>query len=244
MSRLTSLVYDYAQSWPDKQYEHISPSSLGGCMRSHFYKLKGIKPTTPPNPGALLNFELGRLWETPIENAFRLAGLPFISQLKLVDEEFGVGGTLDIALFDVETEQWELISIKTESIKATNYRKREGKSFFAANPRYAIQEATYKYLMEANGFKVKNSARYILITKDNALLDEPVLVFSDKLMEKTLTRIARLRTALDSSEVPDCECDGWEVNYCQFGDPDSIEKNKTGKSVPTKCCSLELYDNN
>lgn len=233
------IVYDYARSWPQKEYDYISPSSLGGCMRSHFYKLQGIESTTPPNPGALLNFELGRLWEAPIENALKWAGIPFMSQTRIIDEEWGVGGTIDVALLD--GDELELVSIKTEGSKASWYRKKEGISFLNSHPEYTIQEATYKLLLERKGFKVKDTARYVLILKDNGLLDEPILQFTPELMEKTEGLIMELRGYLDNNELPPCTCEGWKVNYCNYGDPDSIEKNKTGKMVPTKCCSKELY---
>lgn len=241
MSKFINLVYDYAQSWPQKHYEYISPSSLGGCMRSHFFKLKGVEMTTPPNPGALLNFELGRLWEQPIEKALQHAGVPFVSQLKLVDEEYGVGGTLDLAVFDRETEEWELVSIKTEGAMKAKYRAREKKNFFESNPEYAVQEEVYRWLMERNGFKVKDTASYIVITKDNGFLDEPVLAFSPQLKKATFQRIKKLRQYLDEDELPPCSCEGWKVNYCNYGDPDTIEVNKTGKSVPMECCNEELY---
>lgn len=237
---IKEVVYDWAGRWPQRQYELISPSSLGGCMRAHWYKIKGIAMTTPPNPGAQLNFELGRLWEEPVEKALQDAGIPFISQLKLKDDKLGVGGTLDIALFDTDDNAWELVSIKTEGLMKAKYREREGRNFFQANPEYATQEAVYKYLMEANGFKVKDTARYLVITKDNGYLDEPVMKFTPQLETATLSRIKKLRKHLDEDTLPDCECEGWKVNYCNYGDPDSVEKNKTGKMVPTKCCSEEL----
>lgn len=211
-------------------------------MRSHWFKLKGVPATSPPGPGALLNFELGRMWEEPVEKALRHAGVPFMSQLKLVDEELGVGGTIDIAVLD--GDEWELVSIKTEGIGKERYRRREGKNFYQANPEYAIQEACYKHLMEVNGYKVKDTARYLVITKDNGKLDEPIMKFSDKLMEKTLERIKTLRLALDSDTMPPCECEGWKIGYCQYGDLDSQETNSTGKLVSTKCCMEGLYENN
>lgn len=239
---IAPLVYDYAKSWPQKKYQYISPSSLGGCPRAHFYKLRGVENTTPPGPGALLNFELGRMWEEPVEKALKLAGVPFMSQLTLVDKEYGVGGTLDIAVFDTEDGAWELVSIKTEGKDKAKYRKREGKNFFQSNPEYAIQEGTYKWLMERNGFKVKDTARYLVITKDNGMLDEPIMQFNDKLMAKVEERIGALRGYLDSGNIPPCECEGWKIGYCQYGDPDSQETNSTGKLVNTKCCMEELYD--
>ena len=237
---IPSIVYEWAKSWPRKQYNYISPSSLGRCMRAHYFSIKGVEQTTPPNPGALLNFELGRLWEQPVEKALQSAGIPFISQLKLTDDEYGVSGTLDLAIFDPEDDHWELVSIKTEGAMKAKYRARQGQSFFQANPEYAIQEACYKWLMERNGFKVKDTAKYLVITKDNGLLDEPVLAFSPKLEAATLQRIKKLRKHLGDDTLPDCTCEGWLVNYCNWGDPDSIEENKTGKMVPTACCSEEL----
>lgn len=240
LMQIPNIMYDYAKSWPAKEYRHLSPSSLGGCMRSHFYKLKGVPMTTPPNPGALLNFELGRQWEIPVAKALRSAGVPFIEQLYLKSEALNMAGTLDVALFDVEEDEWELCSIKTESVFSSQYRKREGKSFFESNPDYAVQEAAYKLLMEDQGFKVKDKARYLVITKDNGFLDEPLIIFSEKLMTYTQQRIAKLNKYLEDDELPPCECEGWKIQYCNYGEPTTLTKNKKGKTVNSECCDDKL----
>lgn len=237
---ITGLMYDWANTWPVKEYKYISPSSLGGCMRAHYFKLMGVAATTPPGPGALLNFELGRMWESPVEKALQAAGVPFISQLRLEDKELGVGGTLDVALFDHDDGSWELVSIKTEGKDKSRYRARQKQTFFQANPEYGVQEACYRHLMEVNGFKVKNKARYLVITKDNGFLDEPELEFSPELIEVTMNRIKRLRKYLDDKELPPCECEGWKIGYCNFGNPETQQNNTTGKLVNTSCCDVNL----
>lgn len=235
---ITKSMYDYATSWPEKKYKTISPSSLGGCMRAHYYKLKGIGFTTPPNPGALLNFELGRMWEAQVRSGLRHAGVPFIEQFYLYDEKLNTGGTLDFAIYYPETNDWEIVDSKTESVYASGYRKRSKESFVNSHKEYAMQLDTYALLLERKGFKVRNKARFVLITKDNGFLDEPVVVLSDQLRKVTLNRIKLLNKCLKSGEVPPCECEGWKQGYCNFGNPATQEPNSKKKLVNTECCGL------
>lgn len=239
MAQIVPLIYDWIKSQPNKHYTHISPSSLGYCHRAHFYKIMGIEPTTPPNPGALLNFELGRLWETPIEKALSSHGVPFISQFRIEDDELGVAGSPDVVL--VHPDGLQLVSIKTEGKDKDKWRKIKNESFFESNPEYQVQEMTYKILLERKGYKVYDTALYIVITKDNGLLSEPTLLFTDELAEYTMNRIHTLRKALNDGLPPACECEGWKTGFCNFGNPETRVKNKTGKLVNSECCSLGLW---
>lgn len=235
---IATAMYEKAKSWPDKQYKRISPSSLGGCMRAHYYKLTGVKSTTPPNPGALLNFELGRLWEEKVAEGLRHQSIPFIDQFYIEDEELNCGGTLDFALFDKESCDWEIVDSKTESVFSAQYRGYRNESFVSASKQYVIQLATYKLLMERNGFKVKDRGRFVVITKDNGLLDEPVAQLTKSLEREVLDRINRLNQHLKDGTVPECECEGWKVGYCSYGNPKSTKLNTKKKEVNSECCGL------
>ena len=235
-SSVAQAMYKYASSWPDKKYKQISPSSLGGCMRSHYYKLIGLPQTTPPNPGALLNFELGRLWEEKVTKGLRYMGVPFIDQFYVEDKELNCGGTLDFAVFEPETCEWTVVDSKTESVYSPMYRKRNGETFLSSNKQYVIQLATYKLLLERNGFKVSDKGRFVVITKDNGMIDEPIAHLDEKLEKVVLARIEKLNKCLEEGTVPACECEGWKVGYCNYGNPNTSTTNTKGKVVNTQCC--------
>lgn len=237
--KLNSVMYDYVRSLPPKVIDHISPSLLGGCMRRHYYEIKHIPHTTPPSPGALVNFQMGFLYEQLMEKALEDSGLDYKSQWHLEDEELNLSGTLDFALHDLETDEWEVVDTKTESILAAGYRKREKTTFLEGHDNYVIQLGTYIMMLRRKGFNCSRG-RFVTITKDNGMIEEHHLSYTPELEERIMARINKLNQHLKDGTVPDCECSGWEINYCAYGDVDSIKPNSKGKLVPTKCCSLEL----
>lgn len=233
------ILYRYAESRPDKVITRISPSMVGRCHRTHFYAIKGVPQTTPPGPGALLNFKVGFLWEEVVSEALRHAKMPFIEQLYIEDEELNMAGTAD---FLVQVNgRWEVWDSKTEGWKASTYRARVGKSFFNTHPEYVHQLNAYCILLRRKEFDVVQG-RFGVIVKDNGSISESITPFKDASLAKTQERIDEMRGYLERDELPECECEGWQVNYCSYGDPHSIEKNKTGKSVPTRCCSETLME--
>lgn len=239
MSDIPSLMYDWAKARPNKVITKISPSMVGRCHRAHYYAIGGVAQTTPPSPGAILNFQVGFLWEKIMAEALRAGGVPFMEQLYLEDEELGMAGTADFVPF--VNGQWEVWDSKTESASATKYRKREGKSFFNSHPEYVHQLNAYCLLLRKNGFDVKQG-RFGVITKDNGYIEESITPFAKTSLDKTEARIKEFKAYLDKDELPPCDCSGWKTNYCSYGDPESIETNSTGKQVPMKCCSEALNE--
>jgi len=239
--KIPELMYAYADSRPDKVIDYISPSQVGRCMRAHFFAIKHIKQTTPPSNAAMLNFQVGFLWEEVMAKALDQAGIPYLSQYYMLDEELGVAGTLDFAPFDPETGEWEVWDSKTESLLASKYRNKDGVTFFSKHPEYVHQLNTYAILMRRQGFNVVRG-RFGVIVKDNGLISENRTGLSDESLENTFERITQLQQYLNNDELPPCECEGWKVGYCGYGDPDTLIKNKTGKTVNSTCCGEELYE--
>ena len=238
MRTIPDIMYAWADNRPDKVITRISPSMIGRCMRTHFYAIHGVKPTTPPSPGAQLDFKVGFMWEEVMRDALRNASIPFLEQHHMIDEELNLEGTLDFAPYNQETSNWEIWDSKTEGAMAANYRKREGKSFFNAHPEYVHQLNAYCIMLERQGFEI-STGRFGIIVKDNGMVSEDITTFPEASLNDTLRRIQTLNQYLEDNELPPCECEGWQINYCSYGDPESIEKNKTGKMVPTKCCDID-----
>lgn len=236
---IAKAMYDYAERWPDKEIAHISPSMLGGCLRKHYYAILGIPKTTPPGPGAQLNFELGRMWESLMERSMQSSGIPFISQYKMYDEALNISGTLDFLIYSPKEKAWEIMDSKTESVYSPGYRKREGKSFLSANKDYVYQVNAYALMAIRQGFNVKKG-RFTVITKDNGWVEEYPLNITKTSLAMTARRIQRLNRHLIEKKLPPCECAGWKVGYCSYGDPHTQTKNAKGKLVNTTCCSASL----
>lgn len=231
------IMYAWAKARPDKVINRISPSMIGRCMRSHYFAIKHVPHTTPPGPGAQLNFKVGFLWEEVVAEALRLSSVPFLEQLHIVDEALNVEGTADFV--PRINGKWEVWDSKTEGLMAAQYRARQGTTFFNNHPEYVHQLNMYAILLRRQGFDIQRG-RFGVIVKDNGLVSENITNFPEESLQKTLERVTQLNGYLERHEVPPCECEGWQVNYCSWGDPTSIEKNKKGKAVPTRCCSENL----
>lgn len=236
---IARAMYDYAERWPDKEIKHISPSMLGGCLRKHYYAILGVPKSTPPGPGAQLNFELGRMWESLMEKSMQNASIPFISQYKMYDETLNTLGTLDFLIYYPKEKTWEVLDSKTESVYSPGYRRREGKTFLQSNRDYVYQVNTYALMAIRQGFDVRRG-RFAVITKDNGFVDEHPLSITKTSLNFTLRRIMRLNKYLIEKKLPPCECAGWKIQYCNYGNPHTQEKNSKGKLVNTTCCSATL----
>lgn len=236
---IPDIMYSWAEKRPDKVITRISPSMVGGCHRAHFLAIHGVKKTTPPNPGAILNFQVGFLWEKIVSEALKASDTPFLEQYHMVDETMNVEGTLDFAPYDSQTSSWEIWDSKTESILASKYRGSQ--TFFGSHPEYEHQLNTYQMLLTRQGFKVKRG-RFGIIVKDNGFISEDETTFPIDSLQATKQRIAKLNGYLTRNELPPCECEGWRVGYCNYGDPKTLVKNSKGKEVNSTCCAEELYD--
>lgn len=237
---IPQIMYDFVADKERKVINHISPSQVGRCMRAHFLHIRHIPTTTPPNPGALLNFQVGFLWEEVMRQALEGSKIPFLYQYKMFDAELDLEGTLDFAPYDPELNEWEVWDSKTESLLASQYRAKKEDSFFDNHPEYVHQLNAYAILMKRQGFNVVRG-RFGVIVKDNGLISENRTGFSEDSLISTYNRIIELKDYLDKDELPPCECEGWKVGYCDFGDVDSQEPNAKGKILNTKCCGEELY---
>jgi hypothetical protein len=208
-------------------------------MRTHYWAIKGLKQTTPPNPGAILNFQVGFMWEKVVSDALRENKQSFVEQLYMEDKELNMAGTMDFARID-ETGTWEVADSKTEGMNAASYRKREGKSFFNAHPEYQMQLWCYYTMLKRQGIKVSDQGKFIIIIKDNGLVKEEICYFTESLAEKCMNRINQLNEYLRTDTLPPCECEGWQIGYCGFGNPESLVKSKTGKMINSECCNLKF----
>ena len=232
---LPQVTYDYVKNLPPKVIDHISPSQLGKCMRVQWLSIKHYAQTTPPSPGALVNFQLGFLFEELFTKALKASEIEFQDQLAIYDEELNVAGTTDFVLRDVEKDEYEVIDTKTESMLASGYRKREHKTFLQAHPEYEVQLGTYMMLLKRQGKNVTRG-RFVVIIKDNGMMSEHFVILTPELETYIMGRINQMNHYLSTNTLPPCTCEGWEIGYCGYGNPKTRIENKSKKIVNSECC--------
>ena len=239
----TSLSWDtlklYMAQKPAKTYDSLSPSSLGGCMRAHYWKVKGVPATTPPNIGALVNFEVGHHWEAVLAKAYESQG-KLVKHFedgvdKLYDPETHLGGTPDLLI----KENDELIIVDSKTVNSGYFRYAKMKPFrdwVADNKGYIYQQVAYIYLARQAGYEVDKAILSFASKDDGYIGMEFMVQADDELIEKIKARALKLKGYLDRDELPPCECEGWKVGYCDYGNPDTQQPNKKKKIVNTECC--------
>lgn len=234
----STLLEEWVQNLPAKEYEHLSPSSLGGCPRVHYWKIKGRQPTTPPSPRALLNFQLGFLWEDIWQKALEWKGVNFKSQESFYDKDLNIGGTCDF-LIEVDDGKWEIWDSKTQASKWFWYIqsriKRGEYDEYKEEYQYILQQAAYIYLARKAGYDT--TAKLAYISKDDGFVGKITDVYLTPEIEHELKeRCNYMNLCLASNQLPECTCENWKIGYCNYGDVETREKNKTGKVVNTVCC--------
>jgi hypothetical protein len=253
MYEKTTLSWDtlkeYVQSKPDKEYSAISPSSLGGCMRSHYWKINGVKATTPPNIGALVNFEMGHVWEELLARAYEKQGLlvkwfrdgvdkPFF------DPETGLGGTPDLMVYNsTDFDAREMVIVDSKTVNSAYFKYAASKPFqqwVADNMDYVYQQVAYIDLANKNGYPQVNKAILSFASKDDSYIAlEFQITATPELINKVRDRARTLKGFLERKELPPCSCEGWKVGYCNYGNPFTQKENTKKKMVNTECCDEE-----
>lgn len=242
------VLRGYMASLPQKQFTGISPSSLGGCLRAHFYKLRGVSATTPPVYGALVNFEMGRLWEAFLARAYEQQGTlhkwfqdgveaPWsVPELNLV-------GTPDLIVKDA-SDELVIVDSKTMRSEWFQYTKKYKTfdDFVRDNYSYVMQQVCYILLARENGYPKMRKAVLSFASKDDGYVGQEIeITATTALVNEVRSRIAELNGYLERDEVPPCECEGWKIGYCDYGDPHTRTFNKKGKEINTSCCHQDLY---
>lgn len=236
---------------------------LGGCPRVMYYKLNGVQETTPPDTNAQLNFEVGNLWEAKVAEALDENGMLLywwnegqsdrmrvdetkwkakIRQDKWVDKNLFCAGTPDIVY--MQDNKVVLLDVKTMKADAAKYiAKQSDEEYFESHEGYYYQLGLYLIMMKRRfkaGLEEHDPAyaKLCIISKDNgAIIKEPCLFYTPKLEQDILARIKYMHKAL-GQDIPECTCEGWQVNYCNYGVVDSIRPNKSKKEVPHECCAI------
>jgi len=241
--QLTTVSWDvlkeYVTKQPNKAYDCISPSALGGCMRAHYWKIHGVPATTPPNPGALVNFLVGHHWESVLADAYEAKGMLVKhfkdGEDKLYDKDTHLGGTPDL-LVKIDNE---LVIVDSKTVGSAWFRYAKQQSldtWVKDNMGYVYQQAAYIYLARKAGYDV-NRAILSFASKDDGYIGREFSIEgSDDLIERVIGRAKTLKGYLDRNELPPCTCSGWKIGYCDYGNPKTQTQNYKKKVINSECC--------
>lgn len=229
----------YLLNKPPKIIDRISPSQLGKCHRAHYLKIMKYEPLVKPTSAALANFEVGFLWEKLIKDALDAQDIQYEFQTSFLVPELNMSGSTDFIIGD-KMEKAVIWDSKTMASKWFWYRegkrKRGQYDWWEENYSYIIQQGAYLLMAEKLGYKI-DKAVLGFISKDDGFVGEELEVrLTDKLRRELMERINELNDYLAAGELPPCTCEGWLVGYCDFGNPNTREPNRTKKMVNTECC--------
>lgn len=171
------------------------------------------------------------------------------------DAELHITGTPDIVT-KIE-DKIVLIDVKTASTTSSDYTISDIKSgkYWEKQVGYKLQLGCYFYLMKKRFKELREEiepdhAKLIIIDKNNgSIIAEPTLFYDEQLEVEVHNRIKALNQMFREDTPPMCDCASghkkyWGAAYCNYGVIESIERNKKGKFVPTKCCDIEYIKSN
>lgn len=245
MSQFKKVIQQYYIKQPERQYNDmmLSASMLGGCPRVSYAKLRGVKATTPPGPGALQNFEVGNVTEAVIARALDRTGLLLhwwtdsqrygatfqkidwdgnLRDDQWVDEELFVKGTPDIVAQSPDKKSVVLIDVKTSSTHSMRIitRKLKNGTFWSEENGYRWQLGLYLLMAKRRletgleQFEV-DYGKLIIIDKNNgSVIAEPTLFLDEALETEITNRLEYLKALMEGEEIPPCDCNvGWKKNF-------------------------------
>lgn len=85
---------DVNVSWPSESLAQLGPIAVGECQRSLFYKILGVKPTSPVSVSSMFNYQAGTIYENYHVERFKKAGVFQESQHKFEFEIPGISNKI------------------------------------------------------------------------------------------------------------------------------------------------------
>ena len=250
---ITELIHTAVRNAPRKPYKGLHASALGYCPRVHYYKIKGIQATTPPNLGALMNFKMGDVWEGTLlklidglddvkiikEDVKQQWHIPDLNLYGETDYPLEINGKKIIVDCKTVNSMW-FKYVEHEWNKAKELGISKNEFLLKRNPEYEIQQGAYLLMAKLLGKKYDH-ATLLFVNKDNSFIGWEVDIYLTKDLENDLMeKIGDMNFWLKNNELPPCTCEGWKIGYCDYGNPDTRELNSKKKEVNTECCDIKL----
>lgn len=253
---LTGLIDDWVASREDKEFKSWRASQLGQCPRKHFLLRKGVRHTNPPDERSQRVFAAGDTfhnfvqdialnslqYETTGNKVFEKGAV--LIEGELFDEELNLGGRYDLLI--PQKEKTILYDIKSVHSRAFWNMEREKRDVY---PHHKMQLAAYALMLKRAGTPV-DEMRMFYISKDDLCCKEVTVPLTPELEKDVYNELALLNKHWAENTLPDCTCEGWQIQYCPFADPTSMKsvekESKTGnkytKRELTRCCGKDLYE--
>lgn len=251
---INPIFKDWLMTRPDKTYELVSPSSIGKCARCMFYHLKGVKQTTPPGVGSLATFEVGRFTEQAFGKVFADTK-HLIHHFQDGDDDpknqpftyKHVKGTPDFLLL-IDGRVW-VADAKTQRSDSFGWTGPSPQELIDDKKEYWAQTLTYIWLLRNNAKRLKeqygltdeqiaNIGGIVFFqSKDDGIVKrEMILSPTDEQLKWVEDRSEFIWGFVERNELPPCECEGWLIGYCGFGNPHTQTTSSTKKIINSECC--------
>lgn len=239
------IIKSHIDAQPEKEYTSWRASSIGNCLRQHFYRRLGVKPTIQKTDGTLRKFKAGDLFHDfiqgiTIQEVEKQGGVA-VKEVELYDKELDLGGRYDLM---IELENRRVL----KDIKSQNSRmfhklryqvtKKLGKKFEESSteerqramqevvwekyPHWVMQIAAYMVLLKRAGTPVDEGV-IVRVSKDDLSLAEIHYPLTEELENRVLEELTILNKHWKAKTLPPCTCgkSDWGTMYCEYGDPKS-----------------------
>lgn len=206
---------DYGKYW--------SASSAGYCMRKNiFERLKVPHIETESDARKQRLFTAGHVFHDWIQDVTKQAGLSVASEVELQDEDLMIRGHFD-DLIKID-DKLILYDYKTVNSRSFMWSRKNGAkmSYF-----HKMQLGTYMYMLRKrkggdpiflpnnalNQLPDLSEARILKIEKDNLMMEEQQLFWSEALEEEVLTYWTMLNEYWKEEKIPPCTCADQEGGF-------------------------------
>lgn len=238
---LTQLIDSWIKSREDKEFKSWRASQIGGCPRKHYLLRKGAEQTNPPDERTQRVFAAGDTFHKFVQDIVDEKGYALHVEQEVFDTELDLGGRYDLLVSAGENKI--LYDIKSVHSRAFWNMEKEGKEVY---PHHKMQLATYALLLKRAGTPV-DEMRMFYVSKDDLCCKEVTVQFTPELEKTILDEVALLNKHWKENTLPECTCEGWQIQYCPFADLGSTEsikkESKNGKTYTkrelTKCCEVD-----
>jgi hypothetical protein len=142
------------------------PQTLGGCIRSEWYRCKGHQQTDPPGIYSQYIFAAGNMWESWLTEKFKQMGVWVGNNIKWALPERYISGEVDIIIKNPETG--EKIIVESKTWGSTNYQAKKelcGSRFGTPTPKVQNLMQSFIYL---DVFKEQGITKTVLTYLDRA----------------------------------------------------------------------------
>lgn len=231
----------------EKEYASWRASSMGKCLREHYYRRLGVKPTSPPDERKDRVFKVGDIFHEWIQNmvldsmgkeVFKHGEIVAVEvEKELSSSKWDNAGRCDLLIMFADG-YLILIDIKTINSRAFWHLENSHKNVKDKFPQYWVQLGDYMLMSKLSGVPV-DEGRILLVSKDDLMMKEVTYLLTEELEERVKSELSTLNQHWADKTLPPCTCNQLYLDkngkssgpkYCSYRDPDT----------PSQCCNEYL----